>query len=105
MDNESQVVDRAIAKLNQRHIFRKGDRLFQVRSLIPVSSWRPVKADWWRKKEACVIGEDTFGNLFLRVCDGTVRFWDQERQEDEVIASSVRDFLLALRAPSEPGSV
>ncbi|HEU0143366.1 MAG TPA: hypothetical protein VFQ47_01155 [Nitrososphaera sp.] len=105
MDNESQVVERAIAKLNQRRIFRKGDKLFEVRSLVPVSLWRPVKADWWRKKEAYVIGEDAFGNLFLRVCDGTVRFWDQERQEDEVIASSVREFLSASRAPSEPGSV
>jgi len=104
MDNESQAVDRAIARLHQRRILTKGDRYIEVRSLIPQSSWRPVKADWWRKKEACVIGEDTSGNLFLRVCDGTVRFWDQEKQEDEVIASSVRAFLSALRAPSERGS-
>jgi len=100
MDNESQAVDRAISKLHQRRIFSKGNRRFEVRSLVPVSSWRPVDADWWRKKEACVIGEDPLGNLILRVCDGTVRFWDQEKQEDEVIALSVREFLSALRAPS-----
>lgn len=105
MDNESQAIDRAIAKLNPRCIFKKGDRYIEIRSLVPVSSWRPIKADWWRKKEACVIGEDNLGNLFLRVCDGTVRFWDQEKQEDEVIASSVRGFLSALRAPGEQGSV
>ena len=105
MDNESQVVDRAIAKLHQRRMFWKGDKRIEVRSLVPVSAWRPVKADWWKKKEACVIGEDTSGNLLLRVCDGTVRFWDQEKQEDEELASSVRRFLSALRPPDESGSV
>jgi hypothetical protein len=104
MDNESQAMNRAIARLHQRRIFMKGDRYIEVRSLVPVSSWRPVNADWWKKKEAYVIGEDTFGNLFLRVCDGTVRFWDQEKQEDEVIASSVRMFLSALRADGESKS-
>jgi len=105
MDNESQAVDRAIAKLQQKYLFKNGDRHLQVRSLIPVSSRRPVKADRWTKKKACIIGEDIFGNLFLRVCDGTVRFWDHEKLEDEIIASSVRKFLYSLGAPSDPGNV
>lgn len=103
MDSESQAVERAIARLHLRRIFAKGNRRLEVRSLAPVSSWRPVAAGWWKKKEACVIGEDVAGNLLLRVCDGTVRIWDRERQEDEVLASSVRGFLSALRAPGETG--
>ena len=101
MESEPQAVERAIAGLSQRCVFAKGDRRVRVRSLTPVSSWRPRKADWWRKKQACVMGEDASGNPLLRVCDGTVRLWDRERQEDEVLASSVRGFLSALRAQEE----
>jgi hypothetical protein len=101
MDNQSQAVERAIAKFHQRNIFKKGDRNFEVSLLFPSSSWRPITEKWWRKKEACVIGEDPIGNLFLSVCDGTVRFWDWKKQEDEVLAPSVRAFLTALRAPDE----
>lgn len=90
MDSEAQLVDRAIAALSRRRGFKKGEREFEVRSLFPVSAWRPVSEPWWKKKEACVIGEDSCGNLYLRVCDGTVRFWDHETEEDEVLAPSVR---------------
>ena len=105
MENESKAVDRAIAQLHQKCIFTNGQRRFEVRSLIPVSSWRPLTADWWRKKEACVIGEDIYGNLILRVCDGTVRLWNWEHQEDEVLSLSVRDFLSALHGSKESGII
>ena len=109
MNTEAQAVDLAIAKLPEKSIFRKGDREFEVRTLVPVAMWRPVAAEWWKKKEACVIGEDSCGNFFLRVCDGTVRFWDHETEEDEILAPSVRAFLSALAAPTpvqlRPGQV
>jgi hypothetical protein len=98
---ESSAVDKAIARLHERNVFRKGEREFQLRSLLPESSWRPLRAAWWRKKEAYVIGEDPSGNIFLRVCDGTVRFWDQHTQEDQLLAPSVRAFLSSL-LPSPP---
>jgi hypothetical protein len=56
-----------------------------------------------------MIGEDSCGNLFLRVCDGTVRFLDHETSEDKIIAPSVRAFLSGLHAPTpvelKPGQV
>jgi hypothetical protein len=91
-----QAVDRAIAKLPHRRILAAEGRSFEVQSLLPVSSWRPLEAEWWSGKEVYVIGDDPHGNLFLRHCDGTVRFWDFTRGRDEVIAPSVRDFLSRL---------
>jgi hypothetical protein len=101
VSSEAEAVELAIAKLGERFVFRNGDRRVEIRSLIAVSSWRPVKEDWWTKKEACVVGEDQLGNPILRVCDGTVRLWDREKREDEVLASSVRDFLSGLREPGD----
>lgn len=109
MDTEAQAVDRAISKLFEKSIFKRGDSEFEVRSLVPTAKWRPIAAEWWKKKEACVIGEDSCGNLYLRMCDGTVRFWDHETENDEILAPSVRAFLLALEAPTpvklKPGQV
>lgn len=99
MDSQSQAVDRAIAELHERRVFKRGAQSIVVDHLLPVSSWRPLKADWWRKKEACLIGEDQLGNPILRVCDGTVRLWDREKEDDEILASSVRGFLLGLVIP------
>ena len=110
MSTELQAaIDKAIANLPRRSIVRKEGREFEVRSLVPYSEWRPLAAPWWKKKEACVIGDDSCGNFYLRVCDGTVRFWDHEVEQDEVLFPSVREFLAALspQAPVElkPGQV
>ncbi len=73
------------------------------------ADWRLISADWWKKKEACIIGDDSCGNYYLRVCDGTVRFWDYETERDEILFPSVREFLAALEAPTpvqlKPGQV
>jgi hypothetical protein len=90
-------VDRAIARLPHRRILKADGRSFEVQSLHPASSWRPLNAEWWRGKEVYVIGDDPHGNLFLRHCDGIVRFWDFAVGRDVVVAPSVRDFLARLR--------
>jgi hypothetical protein len=99
METEAQAVHRAISNLHERRIFKSGDRDIEVRTLIPVASWRPLTVEWWTKKEACAIGENSAGCPLLRVCDGTVRIWDRGKQADEVLASSVREFLWALSKP------
>ena len=98
VNTEDRDVDRAIATLADRNVFRTDTREFHVRSLFPVSSWRPLAAAWWKKKQASVIGEDPGGNLYLRMCDGSVLYWDHATQSDEVLAPSVRGFLSSLAA-------
>ena len=111
MNNSSDSIDKAIDRLWQRRSFRFGDCDLEVACLIRKSDWRPLKAPWWRKKEACIIGVDLNGNFFLRHCDGSVRYWDHQAQADSIIADSVREFLgNLLNAPpgdaqrSRPGS-
>ena len=84
------------AKLNRADTFRHGDRRVRVLFLLPETLWRPLAASWWRGKEAYIIGGDERGNYILRHCDGSVRFWDHARGTDEVLASSVREFLNGL---------
>lgn len=100
MENEDRAIKRAIEKLPEHRFFRKEDVEYEVSSLIPIAERRPVRETWWRKKEACVIGHDPYGNLYLRVCDGTVRFWNHQTQEDEVLAPSVRKFVSSLAPAS-----
>jgi hypothetical protein len=102
VDLQSPAIDRAITQLNQHSSFRSSRGEHQVRSLLPVASWRPIREAWWTKKEACVIGGDTNGNLLLRVCDGTVRLWDPITSTDEILSRSVRGFLESLSTPSTP---
>jgi hypothetical protein len=107
------AIDKAIADLPRRSVVKKDGREFEVRSLVPYSDWRPLAASWWKKKkkkkEACVIADDSCGNFYLRVCDGTVRFWDHEIEQDKMLFPSVREFLIALspRTPVDlkPGQV
>jgi hypothetical protein len=93
MENPADPIDKAIAQLWFRRTFPLGDRNLVVACLIRTSDWRPLKAPWWTKKEACIIGADLSGNFFLRHCDGSVRYWDHQAQADTAIAPSVRDFL------------
>lgn len=65
--------------------------------LISQTDWRPLRASWWTEKEAHIIGSDLEGNFFLRHCDGTVRYWSHKEQSDEVVATSVRNFLSQLK--------
>ena len=100
METEDQTINRAIAKLPARRFFKKDGVEYEVSSLVPIHEWRPLREIWWKKKEACVIGQDSYGNLYLRVCDGTVRFWNHETQADEVLAPSVRKFVSSLSPAS-----
>ena len=99
-DLQSAVFE-AIANLSQRSVVRKDGREFEVRTLFPVSAW---------KKEApCVIGEDSCGNRYLKRAEGAVSFWDHETEKEEILFSSVLEFLAAFSAPTpvtlKPGQV
>jgi hypothetical protein len=96
MDDPSDPIDKAISRLRERRTFPFGDRNLVVACLIRKGNWRPLKAPWWSKKEACIIGSDLDGNFFLRHCDGSVRYWDHKAQADTIIARSVREFLSKL---------
>jgi len=89
--------EKAISRLWERRIFSLEDRDLVVACLVRPADWRPLKAPWWKKKEACIIGADLGGNFFLRHCDGSVRYWDHTAQADMKIAQSVREFLINLR--------
>jgi hypothetical protein len=86
-------MEKAIKNLRVCHTIRYGKRILIVACLIREPDWRPLKARWWRQKEAYIIGVDVDGNFFLRHCDGSVRYWDHKTQSDFVIAPSVRDFV------------
>jgi hypothetical protein len=92
----SDPVDHAISRLFERRTFRFGDRNLVVACLLHARDWRPLKAPWWTKKEACIIGADLKGNFFLSHCDGSVRYWDHGTQTDTMIARGVREFLTKL---------
>ena len=83
-------------KLYLANRFPHGDRSIRLLFLLPESLWRPLEASWWRGKEASIIAGDEQGNYILRHCDGSVRLWDHARGADEVLASSVNEFLAGL---------
>jgi len=97
MNKQSSPIDQAIEKLWERRTFSLNERLIVIACLIREYDWRPLKAEWWRGKEACIIGADLSGNFLLRHCDGTVRIWEHELQSDRVLAPSIRDFLKQLK--------
>jgi hypothetical protein len=92
MENTPDIVDKAITNLWRKNTFSKDGRDFNIILLLRKKDWRPINASWWKKKEACIIGADTDGNFYIRVCDGTVRFWDHKKQADEIIAKSTKEF-------------
>ena len=79
-------------------------REIRVMFLLPDSLWRPLKAKWWKGKEASIIGGDEHGNYVLRCSDGSVRLWDHSKGKDEPVASSVRSFLELLKPASREGA-
>src|SRR5262249_26257484 len=96
MSSSADPLDKAIRNIGVRNTIQYGERTLIVACLIRKTDWRPLKAPWWRQKEASIIGVDLDGNFFLRHCDGSVRYWDHKRQSDSVIAASVQDFLRQL---------
>jgi hypothetical protein len=90
--NHSDPFETAIKRLGFRSTFWQGDRKMVIACLVREQDWRPLKADWWKGKEVCIIGADLNGNFFLCHCDGSVRYWDHKLQADSVIAQSVRNF-------------
>jgi hypothetical protein len=96
MTDGSDQFDNAARNLWDKQTLRFGERQLVIACLIRSADWRPLKAQWWRGKEVCIIGADLDGNFFLRHCDGTVRFWDHKELKDHVLSPSVRDFVRSL---------
>jgi hypothetical protein len=93
MNSQLDPLEKAIRDIGWRNTIRCGDRVLQIACLVRQNDWRPLKADWWQGKEACVIGADPDGNFFLRHCDGSVRLWDHYSRSDSIVAPSVREFV------------
>ena len=72
-----------------------------VACLIRDEDTRPLTAPWWKGKEVYLIGVDLDGNFLLRHCDGSVRYWNHETQSEQIIASSVREFVSGLTESEE----
>src|SRR5262245_35669460 len=93
MSSQFDPMENATRDIGRRNRIRCGDRVLEIACLVRQSDWRPLKINWWRGKEACVIGADLDGNFFLRHCDGSVRLWDHHSRSDSIVAPSVREFL------------
>lgn len=88
-------LEKAAKMIGMRPIFEFEGREIHVVCIIPWSP--PLIAEWWRGKEATIIGADVNGNFFLRHCDGSVRYWDHSKRSDVVVAKSVKEFASGLR--------
>jgi len=86
-------IETAIRRIGLRRTFWGDERKIVIACLVRKADWRPLRADWWKGKDASIIGADLDGNFFLAHCDGTVRYWDHRLQSDSVVARSVRDFV------------
>jgi hypothetical protein len=102
------AVEKAIANLPQKSVFKNGGEEFELRVLFPVSSWKTHRKGF-RKEEFVIVGEDSSGNRFLLAPNGSVAFWDHETDEKTPLAPSMEAFLDSLSAPTpvvlKPGQV
>jgi len=94
-----QAVERAIAGLSKRHVFRVGTDELEARTLLPVRSWWQ-HTDPCRQPGSLVVGEDSCGNLFLCAPDDSVSFWDHETDEETVLSATMEAFCVGLVEPS-----
>ncbi len=92
MSDEIDPIDRAISRMIPHGTLLHGDRSLSVAFLLRERDWRPLRAPWWRGKEVSIIGADLDGNFYLRHCDGSVRLWNHQRQTDEIVSPSVKEF-------------
>lgn len=93
-----EAVESAIAGLSNRHAFRLGADEFEVRTLLPVASFRQ-HTEPCRQAGSLVVGEDSCGNLFLCAPDGSVSFWDHETYEETVLSATIEEFCDSLVEP------
>ncbi|HEY3301380.1 MAG TPA: hypothetical protein VGJ90_11455 [Methylophilaceae bacterium] len=86
-------IEDAIRNLGVKNLFKVDETNYKIAFLLHESDWHPLKADWWRGKQVCIIGADINGNFFLRHSDGSVRYWEHKSNSDKVISKSVKDFI------------
>ena len=102
------AIEKAIAELGKRNIFKKGEEEFEVRRLFQVQAWQP-HTEPCRQAGSVVIGEDSCGNFFLHAPDGSISFWDHETDGETLLAANVESFCASLTEPTpvvlKPGQV
>lgn len=107
-DSIHRAVERAISGLSKRHTFRVGADEFEVRTLLPVTSWRE-HSEPCRQPGSVVVGEDSCSNLYLCAPDGSVSFWDHETGEESTLSATLEEFCDGLVEPTpvvlRPGQV
>ncbi len=89
-----------VAGINRLHFMRHvvvNDRAVELVLLVHPDGWRPLQAEWWTGKEACIIGADDSGNFVLRHSDGSVGYWNHGEAEVAAVAGSVRDFIASIQ--------
>src|SRR5688572_9418620 len=94
-----QSVEKAIALLPKRSVFKNGQDEFELRNLFPVQAWKP-HTEACRAVGSLVFGEDSGGNFFLLAPDGLITFWDHETNEETVLAQTIDEFLGGLVEPT-----
>lgn len=103
-----QAIERAIARLSTRDAIRIGGEEIQVRALFTVASWQQ-HTEPCRQVGSLVVGEDACGNVYLCAPDGTVSFWDQETNQETLLAATMEEFCDSLVEPTpvvlKPGQV
>jgi hypothetical protein len=99
MTRDHEAIER-VRSDGRRKTFAIGpDRELKIAFLIGGADWHPLRAPWWRGKDASIIGADLDGNFILRHCDGSVRLWNHSMKEDEIIAPGVLEFCNRLGPP------
>lgn len=94
--SEAAAVATGINSLHyKRHVDVKGIQVELV-LLVHPDGWRPLRAEWWTGKEACVIGADQSGNFVLRLSDGAVGYWSHDEEQVTTISPSVRAFIASI---------
>lgn len=96
-DSESAAVVRGINALHFQRLVDVGSSQVELVLLVHPAGWRPLRADWWTGKEACVIGADQVGNFVLRLSGGAVGHWSHSEGALTTIAPSVHAFIASIR--------
>lgn len=93
MQNVKNQIDRAIKNLYFRRNYTYDNDNITISHLLRFEDWRPLRADWWKGKEVCIIGADIDGNFFFSHCDGSVRYWCHQLKSERILSKSIEEFV------------
>jgi hypothetical protein len=89
--------DKVAQRLWERRTIPHSPQDIVLAFLIRTEDRRPLDAPWWKGKQVSIIGVDLKGNFLLRHSSGAVHYWDHAKQQDEVLAKSIGDFVGMLK--------